>query len=245
MLDTDLIRRSADLVAIARQYGMPVHKSGFQFTAPCPFHQEKTPGAFVIHPRKQVFTCHSCQVSGDVFTLVKYMESLPDFPSTARRVAELAGVPLTDEPWTKEQRRQYAIQRAQAQQVAIEAAQFWRDIRFHLSRLVAETFVLDRLATQWCREHWDDPGFDTAADERAWIIFTCLVPAAEVIEHQIERIDAAKPESLVQVYLEYRADHPSVVHKMQARRDADLRFGAAIIAMLASSKASSTITHSC
>ena len=42
--------------------------------ADCPFHVEKTPGAFSVHPTKQIFKCFSCGESGNVITFVqKYL----------------------------------------------------------------------------------------------------------------------------------------------------------------------------
>jgi DNA primase len=132
MIPLDTIRQSANLLSIAQTYGLKLRKSGVQWTAPCPFHREHTAGgAFHIHPAKNVYYCQSCGAEGDVFTLVQHLESLPNFPAAARRVAELSGVPLPD--WTPEQRRQYREQRARAEEITREAEQFWRELRLQVA----------------------------------------------------------------------------------------------------------------
>ena len=134
MIDLTPIRAHADLAAIARGYGVPLRKAGAQFTAPCPFHKEKT-SSFFIHPGKQMYKCWGCSRGGDVFRFVAEMEHL-DFRATVRRVAELAGYPLPDEPaWAPEQRKQHARDRVAAARLAEEAV-IWRRLR--LSELEAE-----------------------------------------------------------------------------------------------------------
>jgi len=106
-LDAELVRSRADLVGVAARYGVKLRKSGVQLAGICPFHDEKIP-SFYIHPAKQVFKCHGCGAGGDVFSFVQRIEHVDFLPALAI-VADLAGVHPSGKPWTKQQRREYAV----------------------------------------------------------------------------------------------------------------------------------------
>ncbi|HXJ94486.1 MAG TPA: DNA primase [Terriglobia bacterium] len=89
------VRAATDIVKIVGDY-VKLRKSGVNMTGLCPFHQEKTP-SFSVHPVKQIFHCFGCGVGGDVFKFVMLIENL-SFPEALRRVAEKAGVKLTERP---------------------------------------------------------------------------------------------------------------------------------------------------
>ena len=42
-------------------------KSGANYKALCPFHNEKTP-SFTINPEKNTFKCFGCGIAGDIFS---------------------------------------------------------------------------------------------------------------------------------------------------------------------------------
>jgi hypothetical protein len=109
--DTERIRADANLAAIAARYGVKLRKSGKQLLGLCPFHRERTP-SFYVHPAKQVFKCHGCGAGGDAFTFIQKIEGV-DFRRALPILASLAGVPLSNEPWTPEQRREYVARQTE------------------------------------------------------------------------------------------------------------------------------------
>jgi len=60
------IKQQVNILDVARHYGVKVNSRGLGL---CPFHREKSP-SFSISESKQIFKCFSCDISGDVFTLV-------------------------------------------------------------------------------------------------------------------------------------------------------------------------------
>lgn len=83
------IRSRTDIVAVISEY-IPLKKSGANYKALCPFHNEKTP-SFMVSPAKQIYHCFGCGEGGNVFNFVMKYEHL-DFSEAAGKIAEKAGV---------------------------------------------------------------------------------------------------------------------------------------------------------
>ena len=67
-------------------------KSGSNYKALCPFHNEKTP-SFTINQEKNSFKCFGCGVSGDIFSYVMEKYKI-DFKEALKILANEAGVNL-------------------------------------------------------------------------------------------------------------------------------------------------------
>lgn len=83
------IKQRLDLVDFISGY-LTLKKSGQNYKALCPFHQEKTP-SFMVSKDKQIWKCFGCNLGGDIFDFVMQMENL-DFGDAIRTLAEKAGV---------------------------------------------------------------------------------------------------------------------------------------------------------
>lgn len=92
----DLIKSKIDLVQLVSTYVPGVKKSGRNWWACCPFHNEKTP-SFCIWPEDDRWKCFGCGLGGDAFAFVMRQENL-DFPGAIKLLAEKAGVQLDDRP---------------------------------------------------------------------------------------------------------------------------------------------------
>lgn len=91
MDDIELIKSKLNIVDLIQEY-LPLKKSGVNFKAPCPFHNEKTP-SFMVSPERQIFKCFGCEVGGDLFKFLMLKESL-DFKEALEILAKKAGVVL-------------------------------------------------------------------------------------------------------------------------------------------------------
>ncbi len=85
------IKDRLDIAEVISSY-IPIKKSGVNFKAVCPFHNEKT-ASLMISPSKQIWHCFGCGEGGDVFGFVMRYENL-EFRDALKILAEKAGVTL-------------------------------------------------------------------------------------------------------------------------------------------------------
>lgn len=85
------VKDANDVVEFVSQH-LPLKKSGANFKALCPFHQEKTP-SFMVNPTRQIFHCFGCNTGGDVIRFVMLYEGLP-FVEAVTKLAGRAGIEL-------------------------------------------------------------------------------------------------------------------------------------------------------
>lgn len=111
-IPTEVIEQVAaanDIVEVIGSY-FPLKRAGSTWKALCPFHQEKSP-SFTVNPQRQIFKCFGCGVGGSVFRFVMDYEHV-DFPTSVRRLAARAGIPIVeDRSSSLEEDRQHEARR--------------------------------------------------------------------------------------------------------------------------------------
>ncbi len=86
----ELISRT-DIVELINEY-VPLKKTGREFTACCPFHDEKTP-SFTVSPAKQFFHCFGCGAHGTALGFLMDYEHM-DFVEAVHDLADRANLPV-------------------------------------------------------------------------------------------------------------------------------------------------------
>ncbi|MCA9635189.1 MAG: DNA primase [Myxococcales bacterium] len=89
------VRDRIDVVDLVGRY-VGLRRSGKNYSACCPFHEEKTP-SFYVNPERKSYKCFGCGVYGDGIDFVMRIEG-KSFPEAARKLAELYGVLLPAAP---------------------------------------------------------------------------------------------------------------------------------------------------
>lgn len=85
------MEQASDIVSLISEY-IPLKRSGKDFKALCPFHNEKTP-SFYVSPSKQIYKCFGCGEGGNSFGWVMAMEKV-SFVEAVEILAERAGVEI-------------------------------------------------------------------------------------------------------------------------------------------------------
>ncbi len=98
----DQVKENLSITDVVSTY-IRLEKSGSQFRARCPFHNERTP-SFYVSPERKSFHCFGCQTHGDIFTFVEKIENIPFFDAL-KILADRAGVELTNSEKNKEDSR--------------------------------------------------------------------------------------------------------------------------------------------
>lgn len=78
------LKSQMDIVEVIGTF-IPLKKAGSNFSACCPFHDEKT-SSFMVNPKKQFYHCFGCNASGDAIKFVQEYKHL-DFESALREIA--------------------------------------------------------------------------------------------------------------------------------------------------------------
>ena len=86
------LRQRVDIVEIVGSF-LELKKSGANFKAICPFHNDTTPSLHVS-PSKQIYHCFSCGAGGDAIKFVMEYEKL-NYPEAVEKVAALSSFTLT------------------------------------------------------------------------------------------------------------------------------------------------------
>ncbi|MBO4318943.1 MAG: DNA primase [Treponema sp.] len=88
----DEVSSKTDIVQVINEY-VPLTQRGNDWSACCPFHNEKTPSFHVI-PDRKFYHCFGCGAGGTVFNFIMEMEKV-SFPEAVEVLAKRAGVQLS------------------------------------------------------------------------------------------------------------------------------------------------------
>ena len=153
----DLLDR-VDIVDVVDRR-LKLKKSGKNYTARCPFHQEKTP-SFSVNPEKQFYYCFGCGAGGNALGFIMDYENL-EFPQAVEMLADTAGMKVPREesksPAARGQRDLYPLME--------QASKFYqRQLREHPRKASAVDYLKGRGLTGEIAKQFDlgfaPPGWD-------------------------------------------------------------------------------------
>lgn len=119
-------------------------KSGKNYSACCPFHDEKTP-SFTVTQDKQFYYCFGCGASGNAIGFLMEYDRM-EFPEAVEQLARLAGVEVPRED-TRASRQDMERQKQRKTLYSLleQASEFYRQqLRHHPQRQRAVTYLQNR-----------------------------------------------------------------------------------------------------
>lgn len=154
----DHIKSKIDIVELIGSF-IELKRSGRNYIARCPFHQETSP-SFVVSPDRQIWHCFgACHEGGDIFSFIMKWENI-SFPEALRELAHKAGVELKedemkDESWTKKERLlQMNTLAAQFYQYVLHNTTYGKEAKEYLTtrginEKIMYTFELGYASNSW------------------------------------------------------------------------------------------------
>ena len=139
----DLVERS-DIVDVIDSR-VKLKKSGKDYSACCPFHDEKTP-SFTVSQDKQFFHCFGCGANGNIISFLMDYERL-SFPEAVETLARLAGVevPQGHSDEQRDQQKAREKKRQSLYQVMESVNHYYqRQLRKHEQRGTAINYLKQR-----------------------------------------------------------------------------------------------------
>ncbi|MDR7088117.1 DNA primase [Cellvibrio fibrivorans] len=119
-----------------------LRKTGKNYSACCPFHDEKTP-SFTVSPDKQFYYCFGCGASGNALGFVMDYERL-SFPEAVESLARLTGLEVPREVQTEAQEKREQEKRS-IYTLLEKADNFYQQqLRHHPSKHLAVNYLKNR-----------------------------------------------------------------------------------------------------
>jgi len=125
----DEVLQRTDIVELINTR-VPLKKAGRNYTACCPFHDEKTP-SFSVSQDKQFYHCFGCQAGGNAITFLMEFDAI-NFPEAIETLAQQAGLEVPKQEETREQK-------ARREQASTLTALMERADRFYRQQLRTAT----------------------------------------------------------------------------------------------------------
>ncbi|CAN5456927.1 hypothetical protein BH09VER1_BH09VER1_55370 [soil metagenome] len=156
------VAEANDIVEVVQSY-FPLRRAGTNWVAICPFHQEKSP-SFHVSPQRQSFHCFGCGKGGSVLGFVMEYEHI-DFPSSVRKLAQRAGIPIIEEEGSPEEDARHRLRKRLLAMHVEAAAWFHQHLLKSPSAQIARDYLKSRgltgeIAKSWqlgfAPDSWDD-----------------------------------------------------------------------------------------
>lgn len=137
----DSLLDRVDIVEVV-DHRVKLKKTGKNYSACCPFHEEKTP-SFTVSPDKQFYYCFGCGASGNALGFIMDFERL-SFPESVEQLARLVGVEVPREVQSEAQAKREEEKRSIYSLMEKAGAFYQEQLRQHPSKQMAVNYLKGR-----------------------------------------------------------------------------------------------------
>lgn len=140
-ITVDKIFETANIVDVVGDF-VALKKKGTNYTACCPFHQEKTP-SFMVSPAKNLYKCFGCGRGGNPVTFVMEMEHC-SYAEALKWVAKKYNIEVREKELSPEQQQQNDDRESMMVLLARAAALFHENLETEEGKLIARSYFRER-----------------------------------------------------------------------------------------------------
>ncbi|HJP99741.1 MAG TPA: DNA primase [Rhodanobacteraceae bacterium] len=151
----DELLARVDIVDVVQQR-VPLKRAGREWTACCPFHDERTP-SFTVSPAKQFYHCFGCGAHGSAIKFLMDYDRL-EFPDAVEELAQAVGVTVPHENGPARPRED----RTDLYALLDGAAGFYQDqlpkseaARAYCRKRGVDKDIIERFRIGWAPGGWD------------------------------------------------------------------------------------------
>jgi DNA primase len=151
----DELLARVDIVDVVQQR-VPLKRAGREWTACCPFHDERTP-SFTVSPAKQFYHCFGCGAHGSAIKFLMEYDRL-EFPDAVEELAQAVGLTVPHESGPARPRED----RTDLYELLDGAAKFYQDqlpkseaARAYCKKRGLDKDIIERFRIGWAPGGWD------------------------------------------------------------------------------------------
>ena len=223
----DLLHRT-DIVEVIDKR-VPLKKRGNNYTACCPFHQEKTP-SFSVNQDRQFYYCFGCGAGGNAIGFVMNFEQ-SEFPLALETLARDAGLEVPREESKAQQQK--SSENAEIIKVLELASKFYQfQLRQHSNKNEAVSYLKDRgVSGEIARDFglgyapagWDNLIKAVVSDEKHE---QSLLRAGLIIQRNKEKNDEKEKDGQRRYYARFRE---RIIFPIRDSRGRTIAFGGRVL----------------
>lgn len=189
----ELLER-ADIVDIIGRF-VSLHKSGANFFGLCPFHPDQNP-SMSVSPKKKIFRCFSCGVSGNVINFVQKFKKI-SYGEAIKEVALMAGYTQTDiNNYLSKQNKNYSPANMKLFDLNADANDLFRTLLYNNDNKSYLQYLYDRKLSDATIKKFEI-GFAGKGDAKR-IIYDLLIDSS-IPHKQIWNEDDLLKDSLISI----------------------------------------------
>lgn len=128
-------------------------KAGKNYTACCPFHNEKSP-SFSVSSDKQFYYCFGCGASGNALKFIMEFDGIP-FPDAVEKLAATLGMEVPHEDSSPQQQKQQQEKTSLYDLMNQASLFFQQQLRFHPEKSAAVNYLKKRGLTGQTAKHFN------------------------------------------------------------------------------------------
>lgn len=224
----DLLHRTDIVETIDKR--VPLKKQGNNYTACCPFHQEKTP-SFSVNQDRQFYYCFGCGAGGNAIGFVMNFEQT-EFPQAVESLARDAGVEVPREETKAQQRK--SSENAKIIEVLELASKYYQyQLRHHGDKSKAVSYLKERgvsgeiardFGLGYAPSGWDNVLNSVGTDDK---LQRSLLKAGLIIERNQDKSSNEERESKERNY--YDRFRERIIFPIRDSRGRTIAFGGRVL----------------